>query len=82
MNAQTLLTGWNLMRWVRLLMGIYMAVQAVQLHDQVAGFISAIFLFQAVTNTGCCGGGACAVPVTKKDINKTEDVQFEEIKTQ
>lgn len=77
---QTLFTQWNLMRIIRLAAGLFLAVQALQLHDVIAGFISAILLFQAFTNTGCCGVSGCAVPTTTKNSNPTREVEYEEIK--
>lgn len=77
---QTLFTQWNLMRVIRLAAGIFLAVQAVQMHDTIAGFISAILLFQAFTNTGCCGVSGCAVPATTKNSDTTQEVEYEEVK--
>ncbi len=69
------------MRLLRLFIGGAIAVQAFQLHDPMMGFFSAFFLFQAVTNTGCCGAQGCAVPAVKKKSTKTDEVEFEEIKS-
>jgi len=80
MIKETLFTGWNLMRWLRLGLGVFIAIQAIQIHDTLSGFISAFFLFQAVTNTGCCGSRGCAMPITKNKSGEIEDVEFEEIK--
>jgi hypothetical protein len=77
---QTLFTQWNLIRWIRLAVGIFLAVQAVQIHDAIAGLLSFIFLFQAFTNTGCCGVSGCAVPRDGKNIGTTEVVEYEEVK--
>jgi hypothetical protein len=77
---QMLLTQWNLIRIIRLTAGLYLVFQAVQLHDMLAGFISTILLFQALTNTGCCGVSGCAVPPSTKSSNTTQDVDYEEIK--
>jgi hypothetical protein len=81
MIKQTLFTGWHFMRWLRLGLGIFIAIQAIQNHDLLSGFIAAFFLFQAVANVGCCGAGSCAVPVTKKNQDKIEKIEFEEVKT-
>ena len=43
------------MRWLRLSLGVFIGVQAFQTHDLLSGAIALFFLFQAVTNTGCCG---------------------------
>lgn len=81
MLKQTLLTGWNFMRWLRLILGLYMGVQAIMLHDAFSGVFSAFFLFQSLTNTGCCGAGGCAVPMSSsRKMNKTEETEFEEVK--
>lgn len=78
MNKRTLLNGWNLPRWLRLGLGIIIAIQAVQMHDMLSGLFAGFFLFQAVTNTGCCGTSNCVV-IPKKDDSK--DIIFEEIKS-
>jgi len=77
---QVLFTGWHLVRWLRLGLGIFFSVQAFQDHDAISGFIAAFFLFQAVTNTGCCGANGCAVPMSKNFSEKTGDTEIEEIK--
>jgi hypothetical protein len=77
---QMLFTGWNIMRWVRLILGLVIAVQALQQRDSLSGLIAAVLLFQAVTNTGCCGAQGCSVPVKRSVNNKVEDTVFEEIK--
>ncbi|GAB2629617.1 hypothetical protein GCM10027035_24780 [Emticicia sediminis] len=81
MTKETLFTNWHFMRWLRLGMGLYAAVVALQLRDPLSGLIAALFLFQAVTNTGCCGANGCSVPTSsKRNSRKIEEVEFEEIK--
>lgn len=80
MTKETLLTNWHFMRWLRLGMGLYAAVVALQLHDPLSGFIATLFLFQAVTNTGCCGAGGCAVPISKRTSAEVKEIDFEEVK--
>ena len=77
----TLLTGWNFMRWLRLGLGVFIAIQAVQTQDIFSGGIAAFFLFQAAANTGCCGTSGCAAPITQNNPDKTEEAVFEEVKT-
>jgi hypothetical protein len=78
----TLFTNWHLVRILRLVFGIFVLVQAVTMRDTLAGMISALFLYQAFTNTGCCGASGCAVPTTSvtKD-QKIEAVEYEEVKS-
>lgn len=74
-----LLTGWHFMRWLRLALGLFIAVQAVQMHDGLAGMIAVFLLFQVVTNTGCCGAQGCAVPMNNNKPVKIDEVDFEEV---
>jgi len=76
----TLLYNWHFMRVLRLGLGLFIAVQAVKAHDAFSGLIAAFFLFQAVTNTGCCGSQGCSTSVPKNNSDKIEDIEFEEIK--
>ncbi len=78
---QTLLLNWNFMRVFRLGLGIFIAIQAIKTQDLFSGLIAALFLFQAVTNTGCCGNQGCSTTLPKNNSNKIEDVEFEEVKT-
>ena len=73
--------NWHFMRWLRLALGIFVGFQAIQLRDPLAGMVAAFFLFQVVTNTGCCGADGCAVPRSQKNDNEKETVEYEEIKS-
>lgn len=78
---QTLFSGWHLMRWLRLVFGIFFMVQAIQMHDVMVGVIAAFFLVTAITNIGCCGAGRCAAPTRKGKPASTEEIMYEEIKS-
>jgi hypothetical protein len=80
MIKETLLTGWNFMRWLRLALGLFIGIDAIQMHQPISGFIAAFFIYQAVTNTGCCGVSNCAAPTTKGNPDKIEEIKYEEIK--
>lgn len=80
MDKETILHNWNFMRLLRLGLGIYIAVQAIETLSILSGVVAVFFLFQAITNTACCGSNGCAVPIKKSNPDKTEAVEFEEIK--
>ena len=80
MDKEILFQNWNFMRLLRLGLGIYIAVQAVETLSVFSGVVAAFFIFQAVTNTGCCGSNGCSVPTKKSNSDKTEEIEFEEIK--
>ena len=75
-----LFTGWNFVRWLRLGLGLFIAIQSIRTHDTFSGFIAAFLLFQALSNTGCCGANGCTVPTTRSNQDGIADVGFEEIK--
>ena len=77
--TENLFINWHFMRWLRLGLGIFLAVQSVQYHDAFAGMIAAFLLIQVVTNTGCCGSGGCSVPSAGQRESNTEVVDYEEI---
>lgn len=60
-NKQLLLSNWNFLRILRLGLGIMLAIQAIDLRDSFSGIVAVFFLYQAATNTGCCGSNQCEV---------------------
>lgn len=80
MDKETLLTDWTFMRILRLGIGIYIAILAVETLSILSGFFASFFIFQAITNTGCCGSNGCAVPIKKNNLDKTEEITDEEVK--
>lgn len=80
MNKETLLTDWNFMRILRLVLGIYIAIQAIETLSLLSGIVAVFFLFQAITNTGCCGSNGCEIPQKKSNGKKIEEVEYEEVK--
>ena len=81
MTKELLFSNWSFVRILRLSLGIFVAYSAFKDQSLVFGFFSALLLFQAITNTGCCGANGCDVPVNKvdNDKTKTEDVSFEDL---
>jgi hypothetical protein len=64
-----LFTNWHMMRWIRLLFGLFSVQQAIQYHEIMFAFLAAFFLFQSIFNTGCSLNG-CAIPTNKKSKNE------------
>ncbi len=79
MNWTTLLTNWNLLRVIRLVLGVMIGVQAIATTDWLAGMIAGVFLFQVVTNTGCCGVNGCHTTYQANAASEKE-VEFIEVK--
>ena len=67
-----LLTNWTFMRVLRLMMGLVIAYQAFSSQIGLMGLLAAFFIFQALSNTGCCGSSGCAVLPPNKTRNSVE----------
>jgi hypothetical protein len=84
MNSITeakLFTNWHTMRWVALSIGIFLAVMAIWYQDIVTGFLSAFFVFQAVTNTGCMVSQSCGIPLSEKtESDEDSEINYTEVK--
>ncbi len=61
---QQLFSGWNLLRWVRLFIGVALVVEAFSGGNGVLAIAAGILLLQVFTNSGCAGG-SCAIPKKK-----------------
>lgn len=74
-----ILANWHLGRALRLVFGIYAAYLGIFNQDYLSGAIGIFFLYQAFTNTGCCGTNACSTSPNNVKQPETEYVEFEEI---
>lgn len=71
--------NWNIIRVLRLGIGLVILVQAVMASDIMFGLIGLLFSGMAVFNTSCCGAGACAAPTSKNNTGSKE-ISYQEIK--
>lgn len=73
-----ILNNWNIIRFLRLGIGLAIIVQAIVAADILFGLAGLLFTGMAVFNASCCGSAACA---TTPKVNKTgsKDVSYEEI---
>jgi len=73
-----LLSGWNLNRGIRLILGIAILFQYFQQPDIFILMIGLMLILQALFNVACCSNGNCKIePKSTKNIDETT---FEEIK--
>lgn len=73
------LKTWDLMRVLRLALGIIIIVQGVQAKEWLFVALGGLFSLMPLLNIGCCGVSGCNTPVSKSD-KKAEDITYEEIK--
>ena len=78
---KNLLINWNLMRSLRLILGLIILVQGIQAHETMYAIAGLLLSGMALANIGCCGPGGCGVP--QRPINSKEpvkDIEYEEIR--
>ncbi len=68
------------MRFIRLMLGIIIAVQGFMAKDVLFSITGILFTVMALLNAGCCAGGSCytnANPVSKNSTSK--EIKYEEV---
>ena len=77
---RTLMSGWDMMRVLRLFLSLIVMVESVFMHEYFITVLGGFMLFQALTNTGCCAGGACYTEPNRSKEAGQEQVIYEEVK--
>ena len=67
------------MRFVRLAIGLAIVFNGFQEGNGMIGLLGGLFIFQALSNTGCCGARGCAIQNQERKSSNTEDINFTEI---
>ena len=70
--------NWNIMRFIRLAIGIAIIVQAAFAKDYTMGILGAMFTAMPVFNVGCCTVGGCANTV-KEQSATAKDITCDEV---
>ena len=72
-----IINGWNVMRVIRLALGIAALVQGFLQKENLLVVAGLWILFSALFNVGCCGSGGCTIQThAKKPAN---EVVYEEL---
>ncbi len=85
-SKERLLNNWHLMRIVKLAIGLYLFAGAFYMKEWMFGIMGIFFLYQAVSDTTCCGAAGCNTRSNSRRqrvYNKPPDdtdVDYEEIK--
>lgn len=74
-----LLINWNLMRFVRLVLGIVIFIQSIITHQFMFALIGLLFAAMALLNIGCCGTTVCNNSKTVKLKSTTKEISYEEV---
>ena len=74
---KALLQGWNVMRILRLVLGVVILVQGIVARDVVTIILGTALGGMALFNVGCCGANGCAVTY-RKNLNEKQ-ISYEEL---
>ena len=75
-----LLNNWHTLRILRFGIGIVITINAWQVANGWLAVAGVFLIFQALSNTGCCGSNGCdATSKTRTDL-KEKEISFTEIK--
>jgi hypothetical protein len=80
---QRILSGWNFMRMLWLIMGVGIVIQAITERNFLMLLPGLYFVFAAIANIGCFSG-SCATDYTSSSSNKKEsvtEIEFEEVQS-
>jgi hypothetical protein len=78
---ERILKGWNFMRVVRLLIGLYAGWQSVVMQEWMLGLAGVFVAGTALMNVGCCGVNSCQPMIKTKTgaAGSPKDVIYEEV---
>lgn len=74
-----ILSNWNLMRLLRLAMGVFIIVQGFVDNQWLFVALGGLFSLMPMLNIGCCGVSGCNTPVRKSN-KRLEDISYEEVR--
>lgn len=75
----SILSGWNFMRAIRLALGIFIVVQGIVTKEWAFAILGGLFSLMPLLNIGCCGASGCNVPVVRSRKPST-DITYEEVR--
>lgn len=76
---KALLHNWNIMRIIRLALGIFIVYEGINTEDWMLASLGGFFSLMPIFNIGCCGVSACNTNYseTQTDLDNTT---YEEVK--
>lgn len=69
-KMNNVLKKWDIIRIIRLIGGVSIAVYAVISKDYIFLLLAGLFLIQAILNISCCGSSGCSTNNEKKQVYK------------
>jgi len=77
---QTIFSNWNIVRVLRLVLGVLALSAAFSEKDKIMGLLGTIFTIQAIFNIGCCGATGCSTNYKESSNEDGKEINYEKIK--
>ena len=77
----TWFNNWNLSRFIRLAIGLYLLIDGILTGMWPLISFGALFTLMPLLNKGCCAASGCESPKTNSDDFESGEVIYEEVKT-
>jgi len=78
------ISGWNFMRFIRLVLGVAIIIQGVNSKEWSFIIMGALFTLMPLFNVGCCAGNSCSTNSTTRyrhqPAKPQEETQYEEVR--
>lgn len=74
------LKQWNVMRFIRLALGLLIIIQGVSMHQWGFIILGLLFSLMPILNIGCCSTQGCKPNINRKSNRNVTDISYEEIK--
>lgn len=74
-----ILSNWSFSRILRVILGFVIIAEAASGANIIGAVAGAIFVGMGIFDIGCCGSGACYVPVKNIKQEKITDISYKEI---
>jgi hypothetical protein len=78
---ERILKGWNFVRLVRLVLGLYITVQSVLTAEWILGIAGSFLTGMALWNLGCCDMYSCYHDI-KSNPELVKEIIYEEVDAQ
>ena len=76
---QQILRNWNFMRFIRLVLGVAIIMQAIYAKDWTMGIFGVLFTCMPIFNFGCCNACGRCTPAVNKTPQTIKDITYEEV---
>lgn len=73
------LKNWNIIRFLRLIVGVFVVVQGIISKEWMFVFLGGLFALMPLMNVGC-GALDCQTPRYKNTKEEQDEIHYEEIK--